>query len=252
MDASPESQFNRVARAYASSAVHARGQDLEWLVAALQPRPTWHVLDAGTGAGHTALLVAATAARVTAVDLAEHMLRVAAELAVERGATNVDFVQASIDRLPFADSTFDAACTRYSAHHWSDPRAAVTEIARVLKPGAPFVLSDSMSFEDPALDTYLNTLELLRDASHVRNATVAAWSRLLEDAGLAATSVKPWSVTLDTETWLARSDPPEWRASAARHLLRDASPEARSALSIGDRGESFTLPCAVIAARRLG
>lgn len=68
MNSSAEVQFNRVARAYASSTVHARGADLEWLAVALQPKPSWRVLDAGTGAGHTAVTVAPHVASVTAVD----------------------------------------------------------------------------------------------------------------------------------------------------------------------------------------
>lgn len=252
MNTSPEDQFNRVARAYASSAVHAQGLDLGWLVAALQPQPSWNVLDAGTGAGHAALAVAACAASVTAVDLAEHMLRVAAEMAAERGLSNLDFIQASVGSLPFSDRTFDAACSRYSAHHWSHPSMAIAELARVLKPGAPFVLSDTVGLEDAALDTYLNALELLRDPSHVHNATVAAWSRRLADAGFTVTAVTRWNISIDTTSWLARSAPVHWRVTAARNLLLDASQPARSALGIAEDGESFTLPCGMITTRRLG
>ena len=183
------------------------------------------------------------------MDVAEHMLRAAADLAEARGVTNLDFVQASVESLPFADGSFDAACTRYSAHHWSHPPAAIAEIARVLRPGAPFVLSDSAGIEDAALDTYLNALELLRDPSHVRNAPVTVWSRLLTEAGFTVTSVREWTINLDTTTWLDRAAAAEWRQAAARHLLIEAPHAARSALNISEDGESFTLPCAMILAR---
>jgi ubiquinone/menaquinone biosynthesis C-methylase UbiE len=250
LNASAQTQFNRVARAYMASPVHAQGPDLAWLAAALEPQPTWKLLDAGTGAGHAALTVAAFVAGVTAVDVAEHMLRAAAELAFERGVTNLDIVQASVESLPFVDCSYDAACTRYSAHHWSHPATAIAEIARVLKPGSPVVLSDTVGFEDAAVDTYLNALELLRDPSHVCNATVATWSRLLAVAGFAVTSVKRWNVSLETTAWLARSATAGWRMIAARQLLLDAPQPARNALGIADDGESFTLPCAMITARR--
>lgn len=171
-------------------------------------------------------------------------------MASSRGTTNVDFVRAGVSNLPFADYSFDAACTRYSAHHWSQPSAAVAEIARVLKPGAPFVLSDSVGFDDAALDTYLNALELLRDPSHVRNATVAAWTACLENVGFRVTAVRPWRVDLDTTTWLNRLAPARWRRSAARHMLLDAPAPARIAMNIAPGGASFTIPCAMITAMR--
>jgi SAM-dependent methyltransferase len=250
MNASPEAQFNRVARAYMSSPVHARGVDLAWLVEELRPQSTWRVLDAGTGAGHAALAVAGSVRQVTAVDVAEHMLSAAGELAAGRGTTNLELVQASVQSLPFAESAFDAAFSRYSAHHWSNPWAALAEIARVLKPGASFVLIDSVGLEDAALDTYLNALELLRDPSHVRNATVATWCRCLADAGLSMTSVKRWNIDLETAPWLARSGAARWRAAAARRLLREAPVAARRALSVADDGESFSVPSALVVARR--
>src|SRR5262249_5885549 len=95
-------QFDRVAAAYATSAVHAQGADLAWLLEALRPRSTWHVLDLGTGAGHTALAVAPHVAQVTAVDVSERMLHTAAGLATERGMANVAFRHADVAMLPFA------------------------------------------------------------------------------------------------------------------------------------------------------
>ena len=249
MNSSPESQFNQVARAYATSAVHALGPDLEWLVAELRPQAGWKVLDAGCGAGHAALAVTAYVEEVIAVDVADKMLRVAADLAAERGVTNLSPVLTSVGNMPFPNRSFDAAITRFSTHHWPDPRADITEIARVLRTGAPFVLIDAVGFEDTALDTFLNTLELLRDPSHVRNATVAQWSLHLEKAGFAVESVKRWDVRLDTAEWLARSATVEWRQTAVKHLLQEAPAPARTALSISGDCSSFSLPCAMITAR---
>jgi ubiquinone/menaquinone biosynthesis C-methylase UbiE len=249
MNSSSEGQFNQVARAYATSAVHAHGPDLEWLVAALRPQADWKVLDAGCGAGHAALAVAAYVEEVIAVDVADKMLQVAADLAADRGVSNLNPVLSSVGNMPFLGGSFDAAITRFSTHHWPDPRADIAEIARVLRTGAPFVLIDAVGLEDTALDTFLNTLELLRDPSHVRNATITQWSLHLANAGFAVDSIKRWDVRIDTAEWLARSSTVEWRQTAVKHLLQGAPAPARTALSISSDCSSFSLPCAMITAR---
>jgi ubiquinone/menaquinone biosynthesis C-methylase UbiE len=250
MSASAAEQFNAVADAYATSAVHARGPDLRLLVDSLGTRRDWSVLDLGTGAGHASFAVAPHVSRVTAVDIADRMLEASATQARERGIENITFLRASADCLPFENATFDAAYSRLSAHHWRDPAAGVAEIARVLKPGAPFVLIDSVGFDEPALDTFLNALELLRDPSHARNNPVAQWNATLEQNNCRVEHVERWTIELEIEPWLERSATIGWRASACRRLLAEAPLEARQALSIRDDGRLFCIPSALIAARR--
>jgi ubiquinone/menaquinone biosynthesis C-methylase UbiE len=243
-------QFDRVAAAYATSAVHARGLDLAWLVETLQPEPAWRVLDLGTGAGHAALAVAPHVAQVTAVDVAERMLATARGLAEERGLANLETVRADVGALPFPDQTFDAAFSRYSAHHWPDPDAAVREAARVLRAGAPIVLIDTISPYNPALDSYVNALELLRDPSHGRNAPESEWRARLEVAGFITEPAREWTIDLDTEEWLARAGTEPWRAEACRQLLRDAPAAARDAFDIAADGSRFRLHCVLLSARK--
>jgi ubiquinone/menaquinone biosynthesis C-methylase UbiE len=243
-------QFDRVAAAYATSAVHARGPDLAWLVEALRPEPAWRVLDLGAGAGHAALAVAPQVAKVTAVDVAERMLATARGLAEERGLANLDTVRADVGALPFPDQTFDAALSRYSAHHWPDPVAAVREAARVLRSGARLVLIDTVSPYNPSLDSYVNALELLRDPSHGRNAPESEWRVRLLAAGFVVEPARAWTIDLDTEEWLARAGTEPWRAEVCRRLLREAPAAARDAFDIAADGSRFRLHCALLSARR--
>jgi ubiquinone/menaquinone biosynthesis C-methylase UbiE len=242
-------QFDRVAAAYATSAVHARGLDLAWLVEALRPEPSWRVLDLGTGAGHAALAVAPHVTRVTAVDVAERMLATARGLAEERGIANLETVQADVGALPCPDRTFDAGFSRYSAHHWPDPAAALREAARVLRPGARLVLIDTVSPSDPALDTYINAVELLRDPSHGRNAPESEWRARLGAAGFAMATAREWTIDLETEEWLARAGTEPWRAEACRRLLREAPDAARDTFGIASDGSRFRLHCSLLSAR---
>jgi len=128
-------QFSAVAEHYRTSAVHAAGEDLAHLVAAAALRGHERVLDAGSGAGHTALALAPGAAQVTAVDLSAAMLAQGQRLAQERGQDNITFEVGDVEALTFAAASFDLVASRYSAHHWPHPQQALREFRRVLRPG---------------------------------------------------------------------------------------------------------------------
>jgi ubiquinone/menaquinone biosynthesis C-methylase UbiE len=101
----------------------------------LDARPGHRVLEVGCGAGH--LLARLPAGRAVGVDLAESLLaRAAAGL---HGRTPL--AQGDAGALPFASRTFDRVYCSEVLEHLVDPRAAVLEIRRVLKPGGVAVLS---------------------------------------------------------------------------------------------------------------
>jgi ubiquinone/menaquinone biosynthesis C-methylase UbiE len=74
--------------------------------------------------------------RYVAADISPDMLRRARSRASQLGVTDLmEFTEADITALPFQDNTFDLALTFNGLHCLPDPRAAVVELARVLKPG---------------------------------------------------------------------------------------------------------------------
>jgi SAM-dependent methyltransferase len=137
------------------------------------------------------------------------------------------------------------AC-RLAAHHFADVARAFAEVARVLREGGRFVLSDNYAPDDPALDAWINSLEALRDPSHVREHTVAQWRALLGAAGFRVTAEARSVTVLETEPWLARSRTPDGPAERVRDLLRTAPEGARRAFDI--RPDGFTLlKCVLLA-----
>jgi ubiquinone/menaquinone biosynthesis C-methylase UbiE len=240
-------QFGKTAAAYVSSATHASGEDLERLIAVAAPRSAERALDLGCGVGHTLRRIAPLVSFAVGADATLEMMQAGRASVVT--ALNAAFVQSDATALPFADATFDVVTCRLAAHHFHDAPSAFREVARVLRRGGRFVLVDNYAPDDPALDTFINELETLRDASHVRNETADGWRVLLEGAGLRASIASDLMTTkLTTEGWLERSQTPADRAAEVRRRLREASTAARDVFHITET--TFAVPKVVILARR--
>lgn len=253
MEQHVQQQFGAVASNYVKSATHARGEDLPVLVEAIEARGGEKALDLGTAVGHTAFALAARVERVVGIDLTAPMLDLARGLAAERGITNVRFVRGDVADLPFPDASFDVVTSRFSAHHFPRPADVLREVARVLRPGARFVLADTVAPEDDALDTFINAVELLRDRSHVRDHRVSEWRELLAEAGLASEVVFRWDVDLEFEDWVGRMRTPAVAVRMLRALFAEAPENARETYRIAaGPPQSFRLLGAMIRARRPG
>ncbi|MET0348837.1 MAG: methyltransferase domain-containing protein [Rhizobacter sp.] len=242
-DQQVDRQFGPVAAAYLTSTVHAQGADLAKAAALL--RGAGRVLDVGCGAGHLSFAVAPGVGEVVASDLSPGMLAAVQAEAERRGLANLVTHQASAEALPFDDAAFDAVCTRFSAHHWADLTAGLAEIRRVLKPGGRLVVIDIVSPDDPLLDSHLQTLELLRDASHVRDQSIAQWTARLEQAGLSVAYQEAWPLTMQFDTWVARMRTPADRVAVLRGLLQQAPAEVRRHFNV-QADDSFDIEAAML------
>jgi ubiquinone/menaquinone biosynthesis C-methylase UbiE len=238
------SQFGSNARNYLSSNVHASGADLarlRELAGVLRPA---HALDLGCGAGHASYaLASAGVAQVIACDPSPGMLAVVAEEAARRGMAGITVREAAAEALPFTDHSFDFIATRFSAHHWRSVPAALAECARVLAPGGRMVVIDMVAPEAALLDTSLQAIELLRDASHVRDYRVSEWRWMLQQAGFAEQSFHEWKLPLEFQPWIRRIATPAARV-AALHALFDAFPREVGEYFQVSPQRDFTADCA--------
>jgi ubiquinone/menaquinone biosynthesis C-methylase UbiE len=245
-------QFGAVADAYATSAYHATGADLAALVGAADLRGSERVLDLGCGAGHASLALAPRAAQVTAVDVTPHMVATATRLAQDRGVSNITIQLADVAHLPFDDSRFDLVTSRVAAHHFAEPRGAMAEAFRVLKPHGRLLLIDAVAPEDAALDTFLNCIELLRDASHVRDWRQSEWLTMLHQAGFINSQVlQEFPLVLDGSEWVNRMRTPPAKVDLLRRLFSEASPSQREAFHLqAEDTWGFTLGLALFEATK--
>jgi SAM-dependent methyltransferase len=238
-------QFSLAAASYAASEIHANGVDLPVMLQQANLIGDELVLDAGTGAGHAAILFAPHVQQIIAIDLSTQMLEQGQISAAKRKIPNVSFVLGDVEQLQYEDETFDLVVSRYSAHHRPNPQKGINEIHRVLKPEGRLLLGDIVSIEDFAVDTFLQTIEMLRDKSHVRDHTVAQWRSMLHAAGFTAEYVHSWGAEIEFQSWIERMQTPADMVTVLKQLLENASAEVQQALLI-QPDHSFTMPGALI------
>lgn len=203
----------------------------------------------GCGAGHATFAAAGKVAQVTAYDLSEPMLDVVAQVAKGRGLSNIVTCQGYAEALPFNDNTFEVIISRYSAHHWHDVGQALREVKRTLKPEGIFIIMDVMSPGHPVQDIWLQTIEALRDTSHVRNYASGEWMTMLNAAGLKTESLMTDRLPLEFSTWVQRMRTPAPLCDAIRRYQDSASTEVRKYFELQDDG-SFTSDTLMVMARK--
>ncbi|MEV7550015.1 class I SAM-dependent methyltransferase [Amycolatopsis sp. NPDC089917] len=99
------------------------------------------ILEVGSGQAACSRWLAAHGAEAVATDLSAGMLRHARE-GNERTGTPVPLVQATAESLPFADASFDAACSAFGAVPFvASVDVVFAEVHRVLRPGSRWVFS---------------------------------------------------------------------------------------------------------------
>ena len=167
------------------------------------------VLDIGCGEGKFTRALTKLFAQVSGVDVKASKIDEVRSAALAEGM-NVDFQIGSGDSLPFGDDHFDTVIFSNSLHHMPDPRLALKEALRVLKPGGFLYVMEPV----PA-GNYHEATKLVNDETVVRT---DAYVALMELAGI---SKEREMLYRASRTFAAFED---WKAD---QIDRDARRKAR-------------------------
>jgi len=133
--------FDDVAPHYdRTNAVLSVGNAYLWRLAtvrAVAPQAGERILDLAAGTGTSSQALSRTGARVVAVDFSAGMIAEG-----RKRHKNIEFIQADIEKLPFGDDEFDAVTISFGLRNVNDPKAALSEMYRVLKPGGRLVICE--------------------------------------------------------------------------------------------------------------
>ena len=117
-----------------------------------------HALEISPGPGYLGLdwLSKTEGTRLTGLDLSEEMLvRCRQNAESESVSSRVSYVHGDACAMPFEEATFDGVFANGGMHEWSDPTAVFNEIARVLRPGGRFCVTDLRRDMNPILKAFL-------------------------------------------------------------------------------------------------
>lgn len=231
-----QQQYANKSEAYLHSQVHAQGAEFAKMQALIQQHQFKSVLDLGCGGGHVTYQVAPWVDHVTAYDITPEMVNLVVQQAQKKGLHHVIGQVGAAESLNFSNETFDCVISRYSAHHWQSIRQAMHEIHRVLKPQGKVVMFDILGNSNPILDTFIQSIEMIRDPSHVRDYSLAEWMSFAEQAGFRIEIVEKQSLKLDFQTWVARMQTPIDAVNTIRDLQHKVSDQVRKYFKIQEDG----------------
>lgn len=111
------------------------------------------ILDVGAGTAQIPIELAGRGRgdHITAIDLAEEMLRVARRNVAAAGLTgSIALERVDAKSMPFADATFDAVISNSIIHHIPEPLSVFREMKRVVRPGGILLVRDLLRPADPS------------------------------------------------------------------------------------------------------
>ena len=108
-------------------------------------------VDLGSGRGLDVIKMAqdvGTEGKVYGIDVSEGMIRKARKNIEKFDVQNAEIIQSHLEKLPFKNDELDLIISNCTINHAEDKRAVWKEIARSLKSGGRFVISDIYSMEE--------------------------------------------------------------------------------------------------------
>ena len=182
-------------------------------------------LDSGAGTGSLAFALAPFVGEVVATDTRAEYLEAGREIAPE----NVRFQEGDATALPFGYATFDIAGCLRLLHHVRRPELAVSELARVTRPGGRLLIADQLGSIDPLRSLEMDRFERLRNPGHQRLLPDADIHGFLDANDLVLLAHEVTRERVDLEQRLELADVPE----EERVRLRGLAPGAVSEIEVG-------------------
>ena len=170
------------------------------------------VLDVGCGPGTITKDIAERVApgQVIGIDPVSSVVNQAAAALADTDLTNCRFETGDVYNLGFADNSFDIVHAHQVLQHLTDPVRALTEMARVAKPGAILAVRDAdyagMTWApaEPALDRWLDIYHQIADANDQEadaGRYLLGWVQQVDVASITATSSTWTFATPSMRAW---------------------------------------------------
>lgn len=234
--------FSKNKQAYVDSSTHKKQSDLDEIINWMQPTLSQKALDIATGGGHVAKALSGYVKTIFATDLTKDMLQNTSTHLTDK--TNIEYVIADAENLPFIDESFDIVTCRIAPHHFPSPKMFIKEVSRVLKQNGKFLMIDNIAPEEDQLDHFYNTFEKKRDNSHVRALKKKEWDSLFPPYDLLIQKQLLRKKQMPFPDWVKRTIDNPKEQEEVESLFLQASPDEKHHFSIiveDGRVQSFTI-----------
>jgi len=255
MDTHKESiidQFSRQAVPFAQVPGHTNEESLQLLLKMAEASAHDTVLDVACGPGIVACAFAPIAKHVTGIDITPAMLEQAQSLAQQRGLRNLSWQQGEGEQLPFAEESFSIVLSRYAFHHCVDPKAVLSEMFRVCRPGGKVLVVD-VALPSTKVAAY-DYLEKLRDPSHTHALSDEELMSLAFDTHLQDIRLAFYKVEIELEQQMAASFPNPGDEERIRQIFRNDIGIDKLGINAHLVGNEihYEVPITVLAAQKAG
>jgi ubiquinone/menaquinone biosynthesis C-methylase UbiE len=244
-------QFSRQAVPFAEMPIHFNEEADRLVLETVEIDPEDTVLDIACGPGLISCVIAQAARHVTGIDITPAMIEQAKAKQQSKGLTNVAWQVGDVSPLPFAPASFSVVFTRYSFHHFLDPKAVLAEMVRVCKPGGRVAVVDVFTTTREQATAY-DQVEKLRDPSHTRALLLDELTGLFRDAGLSDSKTEFYKLEVELEKILASSFPNSGDADQVRRIFSEDLGVNR--LGVGARRKDgavwFTFPIVILVGKK--
>jgi ubiquinone/menaquinone biosynthesis C-methylase UbiE len=169
---------------------------------------------------------------VVGIDATERFVARASAEAARRGQDNISFTLGDVERMTFADESFDIAVCRFAFHHFPQPANVLAEMRRVVRTGGVVVIVDMVAAEDVARAEYHNRVERLCDPSHARALPASEFERMFKEQKFELTYKQMVKSSYSIDEWIAHGAPAAEQDAQIRELMSASLVEDRSGLDV--------------------
>jgi SAM-dependent methyltransferase len=174
-------------RAYTRRAARRVAKSMHQIRDVLNHAPPGPLLDVGCSMGYTLRAAAHLGLPATGTDISEHAVATCRALGYRA-------LPGRLDRLPFADGEFGIVTMKHVLEHTPDPRRALAEVRRVLRPGGGLFIAIPhgdyhKARRRPQSSRYF--LPAVHGVEHFVYYTPRTLTRLLTDCGFTVARVHP-------------------------------------------------------------
>jgi ubiquinone/menaquinone biosynthesis C-methylase UbiE len=238
-----QKQFTKTLQAFSKYAVRDTPEVMAEKVEFAKAQPSDAILDVACGPGAFVLALAPRARLVLGVDLTLPMLRQACTFQAEKRIPNAAFACGDAEQLPFPDAAFDLVTCQCSFHHMPDPKLALQEMVRVMKPGGRLLIIDTLAPESEEKFELHNRIEKLRDPSHALTLRWTTFRTMFEPHALKIAEEKFRRRQRSFNQWMLRAghNPGTKRYLETRQLLEESMAGDKGGLSPQLQGEDILI-----------